>query len=250
AIAMTPADKFIKEDTTNYRVANFSVSTFEDATTSYFHRSVGGYHPAKLRRYQDVIEKHLSKQNMAVYDMLNTKYFITSDSVVVNPHAAGNAWFVGSVKMVKNASEELEALSRAKNFNPRVQAIVDERFASALQGVTPALDSTATIALTSYKVNELTYHYTAASAGVALFSEIYFDKGWTAKVDGIEAPYFRADYLLRAMVLPAGIHVVEWSFAAPHFASLLWITRLSSLVLLLGALISIVLQFIPPRNAS
>lgn len=234
SIAPTEADNQILQDTTNYRVANFTVNPFSDATTSYFHRSIGGYHAAKLRRYQDLIDHHLSQQNMAVYDMLNTKYFITKDGVMPNDEALGNAWFVDSVEFVANADAEIEALG--VGFNPNGTAVVDVKFKDQIEGVNLRADSTATIALTSYKVNQLSYSYTAQKEGIVVFSEIYFKKGWTAKIDGVEAPYFRTDYVLRAMVVPAGKHTIEWSFKAPHFELIVNITRICSLILLLGTL--------------
>lgn len=241
---MSPASKEILRDTTNYRVANFSLDPFKDATTSYYHRSVGGYHAAKLRRYQDLIDRHLSRNNMAVYDMLNTKYFIDKQGgVVVNPHAAGNAWFVDSLLLVGSADQEIAALDTITGFDARQVAVVDSSafrlsddvisLASGSFG-SLSMDSSATIELTSYRVNRLTYRSKAAVEGVAVFSEIYYPKGWTVYVDGQPASYFRADYVLRAMVVPAGDHVIEWRFAAPHFSAIVWITRISSLILLVG----------------
>lgn len=250
-IPMTEADAAILSDTTNYRVANLSVNPWQDATTSYYHRSVGGYHAAKLRRYQELIEHHLSKENMAVYDMLNTKYFIVPGedgklAVQVNPHAAGNAWFVPRVEWVDSPDAEIAALESGSvgGFDPLQEAVIDRRFATELSGVPASgelpADSAATIRLTSYRVNELTYHSSSAVAGLAVFSEIYFAKGWTAYIDGVEAPYVRADYVLRAMEVPAGENTITFRFAAPHFAALVWITRLSSLILLLGSLVLLV----------
>lgn len=231
AIRPTEADAEIIKDKSDYRVANFTVSPFQDATTSYFHRSVGGYHAAKLRRYQDLIEKHLSKSNMAVYDMLNTKYFITSEGVQINPDAAGSAWFVSEIQWVENPDSEIAALD--EGFNPKHTAIVDKRFENEFLKKDIAQDSTAKITLTSYKVNNLTYQYTAPVSGVVVFSEIYYPKGWTAYIDGVEAPYFRADYVLRAMAVPAGEHTIEWRFAAPYFDTMVAVTRYSSLALIL-----------------
>lgn len=238
AILPTDADKQILKDTTNYRVANFTVSPFQDATTSFFHRSIGGYHAAKLRRYQDLIDAHLSKQNMAVYDMLNTKYFIMKEGVMLNDKALGNAWFVDSVQYVANADEEINALG--EGFVPNQVAVVDRKFEDMLQGINFAKDNTSKIELVKYKVNELTYTYSAPGEGVAVFSEIYFSKGWTVTVDGVDSKYFRANYVLRAMVLPAGEHTVVWKFKAPHFETLVNITRICSLILLLGTLFLII----------
>lgn len=238
AVQPTAADRQILQDTEpGYRVANFTVGTFQDATTSRFHRSVGGYHAAKMQRYQDLIDRHLSQMNQGVYDMLNTKYFIVpgeqnQPTVQLNPGATGPAWFVDELKYVPDAAAEIAALD---GFDPGRTAFVDERFRESAGSETAfAADSTDRIALTEYKVNHLTYNYSAANPRVAVFSEIYYPKGWTATIDGAEAPHFRADYVLRAMRLPAGEHTVEFRFAAPHFTALKGVTIASSLVLLAG----------------
>lgn len=248
AITMTAADKAILEDTTNYRVANLTVNPWSDATTSYYHRSVGGYHAAKLRRYQDIIDRHLARNNTAVFNMLNTKYFIIPSkdgepTVQVNPQAAGNAWFVHNIEWVDSPDQEIAALdatSDTTGFDPRRTAVIDRRFMPMLEnmampvGDDPVADSAMSIRLVSYRVNRLTYKSTSPYPGVAVFSEIYFPKGWTAYIDGVEAPYFRADYILRAMLIPAGEHTIEFRFAAPHHAMLVAVTRTSSLILILG----------------
>ncbi len=237
-IAATDADRAILQDTEpGYRVANFTVSTFQDATTSYFHRTVGGYHAAKLRRYQDLIERHLSRMNPKAYDMLNTKYFIVpgeggAPTVQANPGALGPAWFVREAMFVPDADAEIAAL---ETFDPATTAVVDERFRDAVGGATAfGADSAAKITLTDYKVNHLTYRYESPVEALAVFSEIYYPKGWTAYVDGEEAPYFRANYVLRAMRLPAGEHTVEFRFRAPHYGVLATVTYVSSLILLAG----------------
>lgn len=246
AIKPTDADKHILQDNSNYRVANFTVSPFMDATTSYFHRSVGGYHAAKLRRYQDLIDRHLSQNNMAVYDMLNTKYFILKDGLQINPNAAGNAWFVNEVRTVNSPDEEIEALGNG--FNPKQYAVVDKRFENELPKGSIMQDSTAQIEMTDYRVNAQTYKYSAPVAGVVVFSEIYYPKGWTAYIDGKEAPAFRADYVLRAMSVPAGEHTIEWRFAAPKFDLLVNVTRASSVILLLMLVAGIGLSFYQKRE--
>lgn len=232
----TEADKEILKDATpGYRVANLSVSTFSDATTSYFHRSVGGYHGAKLQRYQDLIDRHLNPMHMEVYNMLNTRYFIVPDAAgrleaQLNPDANGAAWFVGEVTQVDTPDEEIEALNR---IDTKRQAVADRRFADMLT-VTGTADTAATIRLTDYRANRLTYEYDSASDGIAVFSEIYYDKGWKAFIDGREAPYFRADYVLRAMVLPAGHHTVEFVFRAPKFREASAMTLACSILILAG----------------
>lgn len=249
-ITATNADRQILADKEpGYRVANFSVSTFNDATTSYFHRSVGGYHGAKLRRYQDIIDYHLGMQNMEVYNMLNTKYFIVpgqdggEPAAMVNKDAYGAAWFVDEVVLADSPNQEIEALY---DMDARFTAVVDRRFEDRLGGHTGILTAPDDdpvgaddyIELEDYKVNHLTYRYSAAEDRVAVFSEIYYDKGWTAYIDGVEAPYFRADYILRAMALPAGEHTVEFRFAAPGFAMASGITLACSLIILAGFAVS------------
>jgi hypothetical protein len=260
AIQPTSADRQILQDTTpGFRVANFTVSTFQDATTSNFHRSVGGYHAAKMQRYQDLIDRHLSQMNQSVYDMLDTRYFITADeqnqpAAQLNPNAMGPAWFVRGLEYVPDAAAEIAALD---DFDPAETAFVDERFRELAGEATEfAPDSTDFIALTDYKVNHLTYRYSAAAPQLAVFSEIYYPKGWTATIDGVEAPHFRADYVLRAMNLPAGDHTVEFRFAAPDFAKLTVITTASSVILLVGLVLVLVLALVcrkkedvPPEQA-
>ena len=244
-IPMTEADRLILQDTTDYRVANFTVNPFSDATTSCYHRSVGGYHAAKLRRYQDLIDRHLAQRNGAVYDMLNTKYFIVSGEggrpeVQLNPYACGSAWFVDSVAWVSGADEEIAALNAGpatgEGFDPHTTAVVDREFAELLDGLSLPADTAAEILLTEYRPNRQTYRTRSAREGVAVLSEIYYPKGWSAFVDGRPAPYFRADYVLRGIRVPAGEHTVEFRFAAPHFDGLVAITRTASAILLLGTL--------------
>jgi hypothetical protein len=210
------ADMTILQDPElGYRVMNTSVSTFNDASTSYFHHSIGGYHGAKLKRYQELIEGQISKNNMAVLDMLNTKYIILPSReggppmAQQNPGALGAAWFVPEYQIVANADSEMTALT---GFNPAQTAIVDKRFESELAGLNIQYDSTATIRLVKYQANHLTYETSAASEQLAVFSEIYYDKGWNAFIDGNPAPHFRVNYVLRAMRIPAGKHTVEFRF--------------------------------------
>ena len=240
-IKPTEADLQILADTTpGYRVANFTVSPFNDATTSYFHRSVGGYHGAKLQRYQDLIDRHLSQMHGEVYDMLNTKYFIVpgqdgKPSVQSNPEANGAAWFVSDIEWATTADEEIAALD---SHDTKTTAVADIRFRPQVEkeqeGTRLTADSAATITLTDYRPNRLTYTYRSGAKGLAVFSEIYYDKGWTVTLDGRPADYFRADYLLRAMVLPAGEHTVVFSFRAPNFDLLSNITLVFSLLIFAG----------------
>ena len=214
---MTEADKEILQDKDpNFRVFNLSVQNpFSDPTTSYYHKSVGGYHAAKLRRYQDLIEHQLSKGNQQVFNMLNTKYFILSDEsgkayAQHNTGALGNGWFISDIQWVNNADEEMKALD---NLNPLDTAVIDVRFKDVL-GEIPALSKTQgdTILLTSYKPNELTYTANSAHGGLAVFSEIYYPEGWKVTIDGKPAKEIRADYVLRALPIPEGTHDIVFRF--------------------------------------
>lgn len=232
----SPADELIMKDKDpDYRVMNMTVNPFNDASNSYFHKSIGGYHGAKLRRYQELIEHHLSKNNMNVYNMLNTKYFIVQGedkqpTVQINMQAMGNAWFVNDVKVVKNADEEIEALT---SFNPAETAIVDKRFEAYLKGHIITKDPTGAITLKEYKPNHLTYESNTGSDQLAVFSEIYYDQGWNAYIDGKSVPYFRANYVLRAMIVPVGKHTIEYKFEPAVYRIGEKISFASSLLLIL-----------------
>ena len=234
----TNTDELILQDTSlDYRVLNFATSTFDDNNTSYWHKSVGGYHPAKLRRYQEMIEHHISPEMQAAYkaiataggemdsvdtnkfrvlNMLNTKYFIfpagqqRQTVPILNPHAYGNAWFVNKVQYVNNANEEIDALD---SIIPTETAVVDARFKDVLKGTTESYkDSLSSIRLTSYTPNRLTYETNNAQDGIAVFSEIYYPDGWHVTIDGQPAELARADYILRTMYIPAGQHTIEMRF--------------------------------------
>ena len=227
----TQADNFIlKDKDPNFRVFNQSVSTFNDASTSYFHKSIGGYHGAKLKRYQELIEFHISKGNMNVLNMLNTKYFITQDGrAQLNPGALGNAWFVENINTVKNADEEIAALG---NFDPLKTIIVDERYDDNLININN-LNSSSIIKLDSYKPNHLTYTSNNIDEGIAVFSEIYYKDGWNVYINGIGSNHFRANYVLRAMKIPAGNHIIEFKFEPSVFTNGERISLASSISLLL-----------------
>lgn len=234
----TNTDELILQDTSlDYRVLNFATSTFDDNNTSYWHKSVGGYHPAKLRRYQEMIEHHISPEMQAAYkaiataggemdsvdankfrilNMLNTKDFIfpagqqRQTVPILNPHAYGNAWFVNKVQYVNNANEEIDALD---SIIPTETAVVDARFKDVLKGATESYkDSLSSIRLTSYAPNRLTYETNNAQDGIAVFSEIYYPDGWHVTIDGQPAELARADYILRTMYVPAGQHTIEMRF--------------------------------------
>ena len=207
------ADKEIMKDKTHYRVFDLSGSPFNTARTSYFHNSVGGYHAAKPGRMQELYDFYLSENNLQVLSMLNTKYFIvpTQEGGVVqqNPQTNGNAWFVENVELVENANEEILGL---KGLNTRKTAVVDKKFAEYLPSQHFPTDSTAHIELVSYEPNELHYKYSSKKDNLAVFSEIYYPHGWQAYLDGEKVPHFRANYVLRAMWVPAGEHEIRFKF--------------------------------------
>ncbi|MCD4683148.1 MAG: YfhO family protein [Bacteroidales bacterium] len=212
----TAANKLIlKDKDPNFRVLNLTVDPFADASTSFYHKSIGGYHGAKLRRYQELYDHQIKgKFNISVLNMLNTRYIIQPDdqnqaSVIPNTRASGNAWFVEEVKVVKNADEELEALN---DFDPETTAIVDELFSKYLDGFAPGFDSVAQIQLIDYQPNHLQYQSNTKKDQLVVFSEIYYDKGWNAYVDEEFVPHFRVNYVLRAMIVPAGEHKVDFKF--------------------------------------
>ncbi len=232
----TVADQQILRDTDpNFRVLNKTVSIFNDAGTSYFHKSIGGYHGAKLRRYQELFDFHISQNNMDVLNMLNTKYFIVPGAnnlpeAQLNPGALGNAWIVNDFRLVDNADAEIDALN---NFNPATEAIIDKRFAEQLKGFNKNSNQQASIRLTSYKPNELKYDFNSSQEEMVVFSEIYYDKGWNVYVDGEKESYFRADYVLRAMLVPAGNYEIVWKFEPAVYYTGGTIAAISSVIILL-----------------
>ncbi len=227
--------EILKDKDPDYRVLNVAVNTFNDASTSYFHKSIGGYHGAKMKRYQELINEHISKNNMQVLNMLNMKYVIvpTKEQGPVaqqNPYALGNAWFVKSYRLVENADSELNALTK---FDPSQEAIVDKRYSDILKGITLNYDSTAQIKLTKYSPNALSYESNSNSEQLAVFSEIYYDKGWNAFIDDKPVPHFRANYVLRAMLIPAGKHKIDYKFEPESYKTGETISFISSALLLL-----------------
>jgi hypothetical protein len=211
------ANQQILQDTDpNFRVFNTTVSTFNDASTSYFHKSIGGYHGAKLQRYQELINKYISKGDMNVLNMLNTKYFIVANQqkqvqAQSNPTALGNSWFVNDIRVVENADEEIKALGE---INTASQLVVDKRFSIGEYSI----DSLAQIALTQYKANHLVYESNTQKKQFAVFSEVYYDKGWNAYIDGDLVSHIRVNYLLRGLEVPAGKHKIEFKFEPASYA--------------------------------
>ena len=257
----TPTDEIIlKDQALDYRVLNLASNTFNENNTSYFHKSVGGYHAAKLRRYQEMIEEHIAPEmrsvmqevvrtggqmdsvqagKFPVLNMLNTRWFIMPTQgggtmPVANPYAFGNAWFVKEVKYAANANEEIEALH---SIDPATTAIVDSRFKEEVK----AMESAGTITLKSYDANRLVYETDSKSGGVVVFSEIYYP-GWRSYIDGKEVPHGRADYILRAMNVPAGKHTIEFTFdpQSLHITEAVAYTALA--LLLIGFIVAIVLK--------
>lgn len=214
---LSDADRAILADTSmNYRVMD--MQRFWQADPSYHHKSIGGYHAAKLTRYQDLIDRHLqpllsgnpSEADFRVLDMLNARYVITGQGeAVLNDRALGNAWIADSLIYVDGADAEMAALSE---IDPAQTAVADRRFTAALGESTVAKTPGDTIFETTYAPNRLTYHARSAKGGVAVFSEVYFPWGWKATIDGKEAEIGRVNYLLRAMRIPAGSHTIEMRF--------------------------------------
>lgn len=228
----TAADNMILQDKSEFRVLDATVNIFNDATPSYFHKNIGGYHAAKLRRYQELINSHIEPEigqlfgafnraktfdeiqpvldSLGVLNMLNMKYVIYNKEAapLVNTSANGNAWFVQKINIADNADDEMKLTG---TIDTRHEVVIDKQYAEQIS-VKPVNDTTASIVLKSYKPNELVYVFNAKTDQMAVFSEIYFDKGWNAYIKGEKAPYVRANYLLRAMPLKAGNYDVVFKF--------------------------------------
>ncbi len=235
-----PADELIMKDIDpHFRVYDRlepQSNPFASARASYFHKSVGGYHAAKLQRYQDVIDRHLSKGNMSVFNMLNTKYFIigaaeAQPTVEPNVGACGNAWFVNNVNIVESANAEIDALS---TFVPEEDAFVHAEFKDYVKGLNPEKEGE--INLTEYSPNQLTYSSETASEQFAVFSEMWYgpDKGWNAYLDGQPVEHIRVNYLLRGMRIPSGKHEIKFVFEPKSFETGKLISGISSTILLLS----------------
>lgn len=260
----TETDKIILQDSAlDYRVLNLASNTFNENETSYWHKSIGGYNAAKLRRYQEMIEEHIAPEMQALYkeianaggdmslvndsvfpvlNMLNTRWFILSGQdrqtvPLYNPYAYGNAWFVDEVHYVDNANQEIDALH---HIRPRHTAVVDRKFESVIGQTTPA-DSTSTICLTDYLPNKLTYEVSSSKGGVVVFSEIYYP-GWQAFIDGEEVELGRADYILRALQVPAGSHTLVIKFDPVSLHTTETIAYIALALLLLGIVAGVVLH--------
>lgn len=227
----TPADiEILKDKDISYRVLPSLQNSWQDSRASYFHKNVGGYSAVKLRRYQEMIDHHFSPEieqmvngfqkkqpvdsvlnRLTALNMLNTRYIIydLNSKPIKNPAAWGNAWFSPNYKIVANADEEIESLNKdcSKDLT-----LIDQRFSSLIKGKSFEQDANASVTLTEYKPNYLKYNSKSSKEQLTVFSEIYYADGWKAFVDGKETPHFRANYILRAMVIPAGNHTVEFRF--------------------------------------
>jgi len=228
---MSEADKQILRDTDpDYRVLNLASNTFNESRTSHYHKSIGGYSPAKLRRYQDIIDYYLSRQlNRNVLNMLNTRYVITQQGVQRNPEAFGNAWFVKDVEWVNTPNEEIEAIGDA---DLHAVAIVDSSWRDRLQG-NLTMSEVGRIELTNYaNPGNIFYESESEESGLAVFSEVYY-KTWRAFVDGNEVPIIRANYILRAIEIPAGTHQIEFRCKDQLQANTQMVSVIASIVIVL-----------------
>ncbi|HEX5743375.1 MAG TPA: YfhO family protein, partial [Flavobacteriaceae bacterium] len=210
----TPIDEEILKDNSYYRVANFSVNPMTDGSTSYFHKSIGGYHAAKPGRYQELYDFHIAKNNDEVLNMLNTKYIIFPDDagqlqVLVNPEINGNAWFVDSLVVVQNANQEIMGLTK---INTKTNAVIRQEDLNKIQLNNTETDSLATIQLIEYQPNYLKYSYKSLTEQQVVFSEMYYKNGWNSYVDGKLIPHIRVNYILRGMKVDAGNHTIEFKF--------------------------------------
>lgn len=242
----TAADEAILKDTSNYRV--YDVQGLYSARSSYFHKTIGGYHAAKLTRYNDLLDRQISKGNMGVLNMLNTKYFLSGDQYEENPDALGNAWFVNNIYYVANADKEMAALD---SLNTTSDAVADEKFRAMLGNAVQKAPGD-TIYETSYAPNALSYKAKTGKGGIAVFSEIYFPWGWTATIDGKEAPIGRVNYVLRALRIPAGEHEITFRFdpQSVRITNSISVASVTGIYVLCAlALIILILPVIKRRNS-
>ena len=234
-----PVDQLIMKDKDpDFRVFDITNDPFNSSFVSYFHKSIGGYHPAKLQRYMDLIDRYISKNHQPVLNMLNTKYYIVNDdqgkpTVQPNTRALGNVWFVDSYMIVESADQEFNGLN---GLDPASRAIIHKDFASDLEGFTPTKGGS--IEMKSYAPNKLVYESDAPSEQLAVFSEIWYgpDKGWKVYIDDQPSKLLRANYALRAMRVPAGKHTIVMQFDPDSVRIGKLISLVSSGLLLLLAL--------------
>src|SRR5690242_10967753 len=246
--APTDADLQIMKDPdhANFRVFNTTVDAFNDASTSYHHNSVGGYHPAKLALYNDIISRQLAKGNMKVFDMLNTKYFIVQNPQTgkpvaqLNANAYGNAWLVKGIKYVNNADEEMSALD---STDLKDTAVVDKRYQAMIKQ-SPVFDSSAYIKLKQNLNDKIDYTFHSAAPQFAVLSEVYYPLGWDAYIDGKKADYVKTDYVLRGMYVPAGDHEIEFRFEPKSYTTGREITIIASILVYLILIVAIIMNII------
>ena len=223
-------EQILQDKSLDYRVLNLNTNTFNDSRTSYRLKSIGGYSAAKLRRYQDLIDEHISKMNWNVLNMLNTKYIVTQQGVYPNPDAMGNAWFVNEIQFVPTPDDESAALN---TLDLHRTAVADEKFRKVLT-CKAIPNETDEITLTSYQPNELVYHTSAVNDRVAVFSEIYYPEGWHMTIDGEEQEIGRVDYVLRAAIIPAGEHTIRMYFLPDAMQWDKWCAALAILLFILS----------------
>jgi len=231
-----------------YRVLDLSRDTYNDAVQAYFHKCVGGYHPAKMEIYQDLIDRHMSRGfNGAVLNMLNTKYIIVggqkrAPGAIPNPEACGNAWFVDEVKWVNTADEEMNGLNAPGlqdttampgAFDPKKTAVIRATYKNDIGSYAFGKDSSAAVKLTKYGLDDLSFASHNSRDGLAVFSDIYYEKGWKAYVDGKETPIIRANYVLRAIKVPQGDHKIEFKFRPASFYNGQKVAMVASILLIL-----------------
>lgn len=238
-------EQILQDKSLDYRVLNLNTNTFNDSRTSYRLKSIGGYSAVKLRRYQDLIDEHISKMNWNVLNMLNTKYIVTKQGVIPNPDAMGNAWFINEVQFVPTPDDESAALN---TLDLRKTAVADEKFREVLT-CEPQPAETDKIEMTEYTPNRLAYTTKTTNDRIAVFSEIYYPHGWHLYVDGEEKEIGRVNYVLRAAVIPAGEHTIMMEFVPD---ALKW-DKLGYALVIIAILISIMLlswslwRFILPK---
>ena len=223
-------EQILQDKSLDYRVLNLNTNTFNDARTSYRLKSIGGYSAVKLRRYQDLIDEHISKMNWNVLNMLNTKYIVTRQGVIPNPDAMGNAWFVNNVQFVPTPDDESTALN---TLDLHTTAVADEKFRDVLT-CEPQPSAEDEIVLTEYTPNRLTYSANVSHDRVAVFSEIYYPEGWHLYVDGNEEEIGRVNYILRAAVIPAGEHTIQMAFVPNSLRLDKWSYACAILLLLIS----------------
>ncbi|MBB2148908.1 YfhO family protein [Pedobacter gandavensis] len=237
-------DRFIDQDKDpNFKVIDLTQSIMNDATTPYFHKSIGGYSAVRLKRFDEVIETHFKKTiNLDILGMMNTKYLITTDPespkliAQLNPDVCGHAWFVNKVQYVTNADQEMAAIG---TFKPKETVVIDQQYKPLVKEQQTAIaQPSGTIKLTSYFPDRMVYQSNAPQSNIAVFSEIYYNKGWKMFIDQVEQPYFRANYLLRAAHIPAGNHQIEFVFHPASYYTGEIISLIASITLIIGLLLA------------